>query len=51
MEDFAKELSSIKKALDAIEMGLMMNAEAIETLEMDIRFLQIELDNEVLNKD
>lgn len=48
MDDIFKELESIKRSLDQIEIGLFMNAEAIETIEMDLRFLQIELDNEII---
>ena len=41
-----EELGSIKKDLDAIEMQLSMNNEAIESIEMELRFLQAELDYE-----
>ena len=51
MNDIFQELESIKKDLDRLEMGLAMNAEAIETIEMDIRFLEVELDNQLLNND
>ena len=37
-------LNSIKKDLDRIEMELAMNAEAMESIEMSLRFLQAELD-------
>lgn len=46
MTDIFKELQSIKKSLDEIEMNLAMNAEAIESIEMDLRFMEIELENE-----
>lgn len=41
-----EDLRSIKKDLDAIEMQLAMNSEAIESIEMELRFLQQELDYE-----
>ena len=41
-----EELRSIKKDLDAIKMQLSMNNEAIESIEMELRFLQTELDYE-----
>lgn len=47
MNDIFKELESIKKALDEIEINLAMNSEAIESIEMDLRFMEIELDNEI----
>jgi|694.fasta_scaffold10041_15 hypothetical protein len=40
------QLRAIKKDLDAIEMQLEMNTEAIESVEMELRFLQTELDYE-----
>jgi hypothetical protein len=40
------QLKSIKKDLDAIEMQLAMNNEAIESIEMELRFLEAELDYE-----
>lgn len=46
MIDIWKELSSIKKDLDSVEIQLMMNFEAIESIEMELRFLQTELDYE-----
>lgn len=39
-----EELDSIKKDLDRIELELAMNAEALESIEMSLRFLQAELD-------
>ncbi len=46
MEDIWASLSQIKKDLDAIDMQLSMNNEAIESIEMELRFLQTELDYE-----
>jgi hypothetical protein len=44
MTDIWEELRQIKKDLDAIDMQLAMNNEAIESIEMELRFLQTELD-------
>lgn len=41
------QLQQIKKDLDAIDMQLAMNNEAIESIEMELRFLQVELDSEL----
>jgi hypothetical protein len=41
-----EQLKSIKQGLDAIEIQLAMNNEAIESIEMELRFLQTELDHE-----
>lgn len=38
-----EQLQQIKKDLDTIEMQLAMNNEAIESIEMELRFLQTEL--------
>jgi hypothetical protein len=46
MSDIWEELRQIKKNLDAIDMQLAMNNEAIESIEMELRFLQAELDFE-----
>ncbi len=46
MSDIWEELRQIKKDLDAIDMQLAMNNEAIESIEMELRFLQAELDYE-----
>lgn len=46
MNDIWKELYEIRKSLDAIDMQLAMNAEAIESIEMELRFLEAELDYE-----
>lgn len=46
MEDIWESLKQIKKDLDAIEMQLAMNNEAIESIDMELRFLQTELDYE-----
>jgi len=47
MNDFWNELSEIKRKLDQIEIELSMNAEAIESIEMNLRFLKEELDYEL----
>jgi hypothetical protein len=41
-----EQLGQIKKDLDSIDMQLAMNNEAIESIEMELRFLQTELDYE-----
>ena len=46
MDDIWKQLSQIKKDLDSIETELQMNSEAIQSVEMELRFLQTELDYE-----
>lgn len=46
MDDVWQKLKEIKKDLDEIDMQLAMNGEAIESIEMEIRFLQTELDYE-----
>lgn len=46
MNDIFKQLNEIRKGLDAIEAQLAMNSEAIESIEMELRFLQAELDYE-----
>lgn len=46
MNDIWKQLKEIKQGLDNIDMELAMNAEAIESIEMELRFLQAELDYE-----
>lgn len=42
--DIWKQLNDIKKELDFIELQLAMNSEAIESIEMELRFLEAELD-------
>lgn len=42
--DIWEQLKQIKKDLDTIDMELAMNNEAIESIEMELRFLQTELD-------
>lgn len=44
MTDIWEELRQIKKDLDAIDIQLAMNNEAIESIEIELRFLQTELD-------
>jgi hypothetical protein len=46
MDQFEQELAEINKKLDAIESELIMNQEAIESIEMRLRLLKIELDFE-----
>lgn len=46
MEDIWENLKQIKKDLDAIEMQLAMNNEAIESIDIELRFLQTEIDFE-----
>lgn len=46
MDDIWQELKEIKKALDLIDLELAMNMEAIESIEMELRFLKAELDYE-----
>ena len=38
------ELKKIKQQLDRIDIELAMNAEAIESIEMELRFLEAEID-------
>lgn len=49
MDEFLKEIENIKRGLDQIEIGLMMNAEAIESIEMSLRFLEVELDSKTIS--
>jgi hypothetical protein len=44
MDDVWEQLKSIKRDLDKIDMELDMNNEAIESIEMELRFLQAEID-------
>lgn len=46
MNDVWDKLKDIKKDLDAIDMELRMTAEGIESVEMELRFLQAELEHE-----
>ncbi len=46
MNDIEKLVSDIKRDLDRIDIELMMNAEAIESIEMRLRFLSAEFDYE-----
>lgn len=46
MNDIEKLVSDIKRDLDRIDAELMMNAEAIESIEMSLRFLEAEIDYE-----
>ena len=49
--DVWKQLQQIKKDLDNIDIQLAMNNEAIESIEMELRFLQAELDYEAETRD
>lgn len=49
MKEIEKELKEIKKLLDQVDLELQMNAEAIETIEMDLKFLMIELEEHNAN--
>jgi hypothetical protein len=44
MDDLWDKLQAIKKDLDAVEIELAMNAEGIESIEMQLRMMLIELD-------
>ena len=46
MNDFETELEAVKKKLDQIETELIMNQEALESIEMRLRLLKTELDFE-----
>ena len=46
MSDFETELEAVKKKLDQIETELVMNQEAIESIEIRLRLLKTELDFE-----
>ena len=46
MNSFEKEVAELRKLLDAIDIELAMNAEALESIELDLRFLKTELDYE-----
>jgi hypothetical protein len=46
LNDFEAELASVSKKLDQIEAELVMNQEAIESIEMRLRLLKTELDFE-----
>ena len=46
MKEIEQELKEIKRLLDQVDMELQMSAEAIESIEMDLRFLMAEMDYE-----
>ena len=46
MNDFETELEAVKKKLDQIETELIMNQEALESIEIRLRLLKTELDFE-----
>ena len=45
--EIEKELAKIKKDLDRIELELAMNSEGIESIEMSLRLLEVELDHDI----
>lgn len=45
MKDIFEQLEQIKRDMDAIDIELAMNAEAIESIEISLKFLMIELEN------
>jgi hypothetical protein len=47
MESFEQDIALISKKLDEIESELIMNQEAIESIEIRIRLLKTELDFEI----
>lgn len=49
MNEIEELLNSIKRDLDRIETELFMNAEAIQSIEMRLRFLSAEFDYEFDN--
>jgi hypothetical protein len=51
LNNFEAELESISKKLDQIEAELIMNQEAIESIEMRLRLLKTELDFEIDKND
>jgi hypothetical protein len=46
VNDFETEIESVKKKLDQIETELIMNQEALESIEIRLRLLKTELDFE-----
>lgn len=46
MKEIEQELKEIKRLLDQVDMELQMSAEAIESIEMGLRFLMAEMDYE-----
>ena len=46
MNNFETELEAVKKKLDQIETELIMNQEALESIEIRLRLLKTELDFE-----
>lgn len=46
MKEIEQELKEIHRLLDQVELELQMNAEAIESIEMSLRFLIAEIDYE-----
>jgi hypothetical protein len=47
VNEFESEIAEINKKLDAIESEIVMNQEAIESIEMRIRLLKTELDFQI----
>jgi chromosome segregation ATPase len=46
MDDFEQEIDSINKKLDNLELEIAMSQEALESIEIRLRLLNIELDFE-----
>ncbi len=51
MNEFESEIAEINKKLDAIESEIIMNQEAVESIEMRLRLLKTELDFEIDKND
>lgn len=46
MNEIEKRIKEIKKLMDQVDIELQMNSEAIESLEMRLRFLSTQFDYE-----
>ena len=46
MNEIEQGLKEIRRLLDQVDMELQMNAEAIESIEMSLKFLMLEMDYE-----
>jgi hypothetical protein len=51
LTNFEAELASVSKKLDQIEAEIVMNQEAIESIEIRLRLLKTELDFEINKND
>jgi hypothetical protein len=51
VNEFESEIAEINKKLDAIESEIIMNQEAVESIEMRLRLLKTELDFEIDKND